>query len=849
MSKMTVYINYMRKDRARGMSEAKNITIDQNDPALMHFDWTISRNATLYKGELKILVCIVETDKNGKVLHHWNSELNNQMYISEGLECQDFVVDLHADIITDLLVRMDKILIASSPILDTSLSIKGLAADAKVVGDKFEEFDRNLSDATSDIYETIESETNALSTDIDRRTSLLSLDFSRENADRKAEIAVERARINSFTALKSGSTTGDAELIDARVGADGVTYKSAGDAIREQIGDINGRIAKSFVFDFPYPFTRDCDFTRPGYPDQIFYSEVDNGIIDLRIISREPTANYYVKNIYGYAGNNSCQIEIRDSISTDFVNYTKEVDRDNKPDSDIESLKLTSKQGSFTVELVIDWAKCNNGRGLGLTINNSKIRESCINRLSDSGLLYPFETYNAVLSRPNYPSQVVYSRILNGILSLQVLAKDDESYYVSSLYGYSSYNGTSYMEIKNESGTITARYEAYRNSESELGLENIILKRTTGEIVAYATVDWTKINPAQGLGLTIDDFKIQEGCILRVSDALREHTPYISFIPIEDYYVSDIQQRLYFNEIAEYDHDGYFTTSVDGATYNEVTRGSNGHSDYLEFNMTSSKVFTVTLSYYYHGNLIDSRTINIHANIGTLPVKKYMFIGDSLTDAAHMISHFKDLNPDKVVLYGTRGNADYLHEGRSGWTVNDYFAEAKNGIVNPFYNDETKTFDFGYYMSNNADFRDVDIVNIFIGRNNGFNTSVISKLNEMIDSIRAYNSNVVITVMGAYNVAANNSGTGKYLQTAEAFNHTSHVYNKAFYSTYPNGNVVVIPAHCNLDNKYDYTTKTVPISCVDDRVIEVYTDNVHPDKRGYKKLAIGINAFFKYLFK
>lgn len=45
------------------------------------------------------------------------------------------------------------------------------------------------------------------------------------------------ARMDTFTSLKSGSTTGDAELIDCRVGFDGKKYSSAGAAIREQIRD------------------------------------------------------------------------------------------------------------------------------------------------------------------------------------------------------------------------------------------------------------------------------------------------------------------------------------------------------------------------------------------------------------------------------------------------------------------------------------------------------------------------------------------------------------------------------------------------------------------------------------
>ena len=59
-----------------------------------------------------------------------------------------------------------------------------------------------------------------------------------EKAERKKEIAVERARIDQMTKLPDGSTTGDAELQDIRVGADGKIYETAGAAVREQVGSL-----------------------------------------------------------------------------------------------------------------------------------------------------------------------------------------------------------------------------------------------------------------------------------------------------------------------------------------------------------------------------------------------------------------------------------------------------------------------------------------------------------------------------------------------------------------------------------------------------------------------------------
>lgn len=104
LSNMIIYINYLCPDGYMDAYLADNVRVDESNERLMHFDWTITRNVARAKGNIAFLICAKSTDDEGNENLHWNSLINRDMSVAEGMECVEQIESILPDLITQVLL-------------------------------------------------------------------------------------------------------------------------------------------------------------------------------------------------------------------------------------------------------------------------------------------------------------------------------------------------------------------------------------------------------------------------------------------------------------------------------------------------------------------------------------------------------------------------------------------------------------------------------------------------------------------------------------------------------------------------------------------------------------------------
>jgi hypothetical protein len=203
LSKMRVYVNYMRPDGEFGCHLCENVAVDTADSSLMHFDWTVSGHVTYVSGTITFLVCVKNVGTDGMEENIWHTELNTDMHVSEGMECHETILQRFPDIITQLLCRMEQ---SEAFVSDMDTELRNRVTQAEETLDATETELRNR---------VTQAEATIVNTDTELRQRVAQAETSIQNTQTNVETRMSQAEAtitNTDTELRQRVAQAEANI-------------------------------------------------------------------------------------------------------------------------------------------------------------------------------------------------------------------------------------------------------------------------------------------------------------------------------------------------------------------------------------------------------------------------------------------------------------------------------------------------------------------------------------------------------------------------------------------------------------------------------------------------------------
>lgn len=292
MSKMAIYVNYMLVNGYKDSYPVGNVVVDDTDDNIMHFDWVISRNVTQVKGAVTFLICIKKTgtDEDGNEEVHWNSELNKEMYVSEGLECEEIPEELVPDIVTELLLK----------VRTAEEKVGGLEETVEGIEEKISTFENKVDDGLNTVsaltisvtaldkkVDEADKKTNELITNLENA-------ITQESGDSETAVMSQKAVTDEVTNLHLLHMTGACDVTNFDF-----VNKAVGSDTGEPTAVASNRLTTENTIPIPEGAAIYAEL-QSGYVCTLYLFDISGGLIAKTSFSASATSYTPPENVHAF---------------------------------------------------------------------------------------------------------------------------------------------------------------------------------------------------------------------------------------------------------------------------------------------------------------------------------------------------------------------------------------------------------------------------------------------------------------------------------------------------------------------------------------------------------------------